>query len=144
MLDCHPWVFFSASCGMFNASLLPLEAIVSYLSPQPPLQAMVPFYKSCGRQLSFFGVTRNGEKHRLASRFTADKADSDITYRRRVFYITLCCSNSCLSTVAKEDPRAAIHFQRTRFRRTLLTRSLVTERTKNARSDWPAGYLDRT
>lgn len=104
--------------GVVIASLLPLEANVSCLS----LQCMQwSLYKSCGRQSSFFA--KNQTVTTLVSfsfHSWSNRTDTNTKNMRDMFYFTLCCSNSCLFTVAKEDPRAAGYFLWTRLRRALL------------------------
>lgn len=84
-------------------------------SVQPPLPATVPFRKSCGRRGSFLRVKKPRQRHRLAffSRAkdgqTEQKSYEAQRTKHCICYFTLCCRNSCLSTVAKGDPLAAGH-----------------------------------
>lgn len=99
-------------------------------------------YKSCGRLLSFSGKKKTAATPvGFSFHIWPNRTNMIITSKHCIFYFTLCCSNSCLSTVAKEGPRAAVHFLWTLLGRTLVARSLVTEHTKNWRCYWSAIYL---
>lgn len=88
---------------------------------------------------------RKRSRHRLASCAKVVQTEQVPTHHtvrsdESYYFFTLCCSNSCLSTVAKEGPRAAGHSFVDAVEESSVTRSLVTENAKNGRSYWPADF----